>query len=75
MDKLPKDAVTRDIPVKNYQDVVDFVSKEFEEVLGYFLNPVVLRAQVRPDESFVTFLEQVRQTLIDGIGGHLEDRP
>ncbi|WP_218080278.1 non-ribosomal peptide synthetase [Anthocerotibacter panamensis] len=36
----------------------------FARVIGYFVNPVVLRAQVRGDEPFTAFLGQVRATVL-----------
>ncbi len=40
---------------------------EFENVLGDFVNPIVLRTQLSADIPFTRFLEQVRETLIGGI--------
>ncbi len=40
---------------------------EFENVLGDFVNPIVLRAQFSADIPFTRFLGQVRETLIGGI--------
>ena len=40
---------------------------EFEQIFGYFLNPVVLRAQLDPDISFREFLTQVKATVLDGL--------
>jgi len=40
---------------------------EFEQIFGYFLNPVVLRAQLDPDISFREFLAQVKATVLDGL--------
>jgi amino acid adenylation domain-containing protein/non-ribosomal peptide synthase protein (TIGR01720 family) len=38
---------------------------EFAGVVGYFVNPVVIRTQVSHDLSFAAFLDQVRQTTLD----------
>jgi amino acid adenylation domain-containing protein/non-ribosomal peptide synthase protein (TIGR01720 family) len=38
---------------------------EFAGVVGYFVNPVVIRTHVSRDLSFATFLDQVRQTALD----------
>ncbi len=38
---------------------------EFAEVIGYFVNPVVIRTHVSRDLSFASFLDQVRQTALD----------
>ncbi len=40
---------------------------EFEELIGYFLNPVVLRARMAPEKTFRQLLSEVRQTVIGGI--------
>ena len=40
---------------------------EFEDIFGYFVNPIVLRAELSGDASFVSFLAQVRQTVLDGL--------
>ncbi len=40
---------------------------EFESVLGYFVNPVAIRARLSPRQSFTSFLGQVRETVIGGI--------
>jgi len=40
---------------------------EFENILGYFLNPIVLRAKVSPENSFREFLAQVKKTVIGGV--------
>ncbi len=40
---------------------------EFENVLGYFLNPIVLRAKLSAEETFTSFLGHVRKTLVGGI--------
>nr|UYH37511.1 amino acid adenylation domain-containing protein [Myxococcaceae bacterium MCy9487] len=37
---------------------------EFAEVTGYFVNPVVLRADLTDDPTFSDFLAQVRQTVL-----------
>ncbi len=40
---------------------------EFEQVFGYFVNPIALRANLSADQSFTGFLQQVRETLGKGI--------
>jgi amino acid adenylation domain-containing protein len=40
---------------------------EFESLVGYFLNPVVFRGRLQPGISFREFLDQVRQTVLDGL--------
>jgi amino acid adenylation domain-containing protein len=40
---------------------------ELEEILGYFLNPIVLRAKMTPEKSFAELLGEVKQTLLDGL--------
>jgi amino acid adenylation domain-containing protein len=40
---------------------------EFEEIFGYFVNPIVLRASFEGNPSFNTFLQQVRQTVLNGL--------
>lgn len=40
---------------------------EWEELLGYFLNPIVLRAQLAPSMTFKELLAQVRDTVLQGI--------
>jgi amino acid adenylation domain-containing protein len=37
--------------------------REMARVMGYFVNPVVLRADLAGDPSFLAFLDQVRQTV------------
>ncbi len=39
-----------------------------EPIIGYFLNPVVLRARPAADLPFATFLDQVRREVVEGIG-------
>ena len=34
-------------------------SVDVEDVVGYFINPVVIRANVNGNDSYSTFLEQV----------------
>ncbi len=41
---------------------------EFSGVVGYFVNPVALRASFEGDPSFTTFLKQVRKTLLEALG-------
>jgi amino acid adenylation domain-containing protein/non-ribosomal peptide synthase protein (TIGR01720 family) len=38
---------------------------ELEGIVGFFVNTVVLRSQVRRDRSFSEFLAQVRETVLD----------
>ncbi|MEO8494264.1 MAG: amino acid adenylation domain-containing protein [Planctomycetota bacterium] len=40
---------------------------EFESILGYFLNPVVLRAKLRPELSFREVLADAKQQVLGGI--------
>ncbi|MEE2781457.1 MAG: amino acid adenylation domain-containing protein [Planctomycetota bacterium] len=40
---------------------------EFEQIFGYFLNPVVLRARIDPEMTFRDFLTQVKSTVLDGL--------
>jgi amino acid adenylation domain-containing protein len=40
---------------------------EFEPLVGYFLNPVVFRCKLQPEDSFRQFPSQVRQTVLDGL--------
>lgn len=40
---------------------------ELESIVGYFLNPIVLRARLSPEMRFSELLGQVRQTVVDGI--------
>jgi amino acid adenylation domain-containing protein len=40
---------------------------EFEHILGYFVNPVVLRSQLAGDLRFSDFLKQVHRTVLDGL--------
>ncbi len=40
---------------------------EFEGIVGYFVNPIVLRARLEGNPSFAVFLDQVRQTLLEGL--------
>jgi amino acid adenylation domain-containing protein/thioester reductase-like protein len=40
---------------------------EFEAVVGYFINPVVLRANFSDDPGFIAFLQQVRQTVLGAL--------
>jgi amino acid adenylation domain-containing protein len=40
---------------------------ELEEILGYFLNPIVLRAKMAPEKTFAELLAEVRTTLLDGL--------
>jgi amino acid adenylation domain-containing protein len=40
---------------------------EFDKVLGYFVNPVALRARLSADETFREFLKQVRTAVVGGI--------
>ncbi|WP_132944308.1 non-ribosomal peptide synthetase [Tumebacillus sp. BK434] len=40
---------------------------KFQQVFGYFVNPVVLRADVRADEPFRDLLRQVRATVLGAL--------
>ncbi|NEO98310.1 MAG: amino acid adenylation domain-containing protein [Symploca sp. SIO2E9] len=40
---------------------------EFDEIVGYFVNPVVLRASFSGNPTFKSFLSQVRRTVLDAI--------
>ena len=40
---------------------------EFAGVVGYFVNPVLIRTHVSCDLSFAAFLDQVRQTALDAL--------
>nr|VFK20028.1 MAG: amino acid adenylation domain-containing protein [Candidatus Kentron sp. LFY] len=40
---------------------------EFEGICGYFINPIVLRARLEGNQSFRSFLNQVRQTVLEGL--------
>jgi amino acid adenylation domain-containing protein len=42
--------------------------REFAEIVGYFVNPVVLRANLAGNPSFQAFLSQVRHTVLGAIG-------
>ena len=39
--------------------------RKMTRVMGYFINPVVLRADLSGDPTFSAFLDQVRQTVLD----------
>jgi len=40
---------------------------EFDGIAGYFINPIVLRARLGGNLSFAVFLDQVRQTVLEGL--------
>ncbi|MDJ0838209.1 MAG: amino acid adenylation domain-containing protein [Acidobacteriota bacterium] len=40
---------------------------EFKEVVGYFVNPVVVRGRPDGSQSFNNFVQQIRQTVLAGI--------
>lgn len=40
---------------------------EFENIVGYFVNPVVLRADLSQNLTFKAFISQVRQTVLDAL--------
>ncbi len=40
---------------------------EFAQVVGYFINPLVLRTQLHSTDSFTTLLARVRQSVLDGL--------
>src|SRR5579864_4609900 len=42
-------------------------SAEFASTVGYFVNPVVLRAGISPGSSFETLLAEVRRTVLDAL--------
>lgn len=41
--------------------------REFARTVGYFVNPIVLRANAAGNPSFRTFLHQMRQTVLEGL--------
>lgn len=41
--------------------------QEFARTVGYFVNPIVLRANAAGNPSFKTFLHQLRQTVLEGL--------
>jgi amino acid adenylation domain-containing protein len=41
--------------------------EEFTSVCGYFVNPIVLKANFANNPSFKSFLAQVRQTVLEGL--------
>lgn len=41
--------------------------REFKEIVGYFVNPIILRANLSDNPPFKTFLAQVRQTVLAAI--------
>nr|VFK28488.1 MAG: amino acid adenylation domain-containing protein [Candidatus Kentron sp. MB]VFK32876.1 MAG: amino acid adenylation domain-containing protein [Candidatus Kentron sp. MB]VFK75925.1 MAG: amino acid adenylation domain-containing protein [Candidatus Kentron sp. MB] len=40
---------------------------EFEGIFGYFVNPIALRANLEGNPTFLAFLDQVRQTALEGL--------
>ncbi len=40
---------------------------EFESIVGYFANPVILRGNLSGNPTFSTFLAQVHKTVLDGL--------
>ncbi|MBE9065558.1 amino acid adenylation domain-containing protein [Leptolyngbya cf. ectocarpi LEGE 11479] len=40
---------------------------KFSEIVGYFVDPMVLRADLSGNPTFSSFLTQVRQTVLDGL--------
>ncbi|MBL8100976.1 MAG: amino acid adenylation domain-containing protein, partial [Anaerolineales bacterium] len=40
---------------------------DFAGLMGYFVNPVAMRADFSNDPNFVTLLEQIRQTVLDAL--------
>ncbi len=40
---------------------------EFERIMGYFVNPIVIRSDLSGKPSFRTFLAQVRQTVLEAL--------
>ncbi|GCF08000.1 MupA/Atu3671 family FMN-dependent luciferase-like monooxygenase [Dictyobacter arantiisoli] len=43
------------------------MTADVHDIVGYFTNPLVLRAHLGDDPSFSTFLAQVRQTVLDSL--------
>jgi amino acid adenylation domain-containing protein/non-ribosomal peptide synthase protein (TIGR01720 family) len=43
------------------------VRTEFEEVMGYFVNPLAMRADLSGSPSFREFIKQVRQTVLEAL--------
>lgn len=43
------------------------VRSEFEEVMGYFVNPLVMRSDLSGSPSFKEFIGQVRQTVLEAL--------
>lgn len=43
------------------------INPELEKIIGYFVNPVVLRANLAGDPSFESLIPQVRQTLLEAL--------
>jgi amino acid adenylation domain-containing protein/thioester reductase-like protein len=41
---------------------------EFSELVGYFINPIALRARFSRDTTFAQLLTQVRHTVLDALG-------
>lgn len=63
------------ILLKNYSGQYDFCigtpvagreQSELENVVGFFVNTLAIRAQLQVGNSFVSVLEQVKNTLLDG---------
>ncbi len=40
---------------------------EFEEIIGQFVNPVVIRSAIPSDDSFLTLLHRVRETFLEAL--------
>ena len=47
--------------------IVGRARPEFEGIFGLFMNPIALRARLEGDPSFASFLNQVRQTVLEGL--------
>ncbi|HEX9921540.1 MAG TPA: condensation domain-containing protein, partial [Anaerolineae bacterium] len=54
-----------DIPIGTPMDTRSL--SQFERVVGYFANPVVLRADLSKNPTFTQHLKQVRQTVIEAV--------
>ena len=42
-------------------------SRDFEQTQGYFINPIVLRAEFTEDPTFTEFLDQTRQRMLQAL--------
>ncbi len=41
--------------------------EEVQDLIGFFLNTLMLREQLDPDKRFIDFLQQVNETVMDGL--------